>query len=236
MGKNVVLKTIAFILPLLIISDFLYLKSFRYELYDYLISEDSISEYLQAIAYFSSGVIFILIAIRLSGEKVRLQKILFLFAGLGVLLIAMEEISWGQRLFGIKTPEWFQSHNIQNELSIHNLEPIQKTIHFFYSMTGFFFSFGWIPFRYNFLNKKLPPVTITILRVIKPQWYLVTYFLPLFFFYTYLILTGSPGNYFTFNDQEIPELLLSLGMLLYSYLILRSLNKRLSKYSVELHG
>lgn len=229
MGRTVTIKTIAFVLPLFIISGLLYLKSFRYEFYDFLISEDSISEYLQAIAYFSSGIIFILIAKMFKGEGTRLHKILLITAGLGVLLIAMEEISWGQRLFGVKTPEWFQRHNIQNEISIHNLKPVQKIVHLLYAMTGFVFSFGWIPFRHNFTYYKLSPGIIGIIRMLKPHWFLMTYFLPLFFFYTFLLLTGSPGNFFTFNDQEIPELLLSLGLFLYSYLILRSLNQRLRK-------
>jgi hypothetical protein len=34
---------------------------------------------------------------------------------------AMEEISWGQRIFGIQSPGWFLEHNRQNELNIHNL-------------------------------------------------------------------------------------------------------------------
>lgn len=34
---------------------------------------------------------------------------------------AGEEISWGQRIFDVETPEFFQEHNIQNETNIHNL-------------------------------------------------------------------------------------------------------------------
>jgi hypothetical protein len=34
---------------------------------------------------------------------------------------AMEEISWGQRIFGVQSPEWFLEHNRQSELNIHNL-------------------------------------------------------------------------------------------------------------------
>ncbi len=32
-----------------------------------------------------------------------------------------EEISWGQRIFGIKTPKYFEEHNAQDEMNIHNL-------------------------------------------------------------------------------------------------------------------
>ena len=33
----------------------------------------------------------------------------------------MEEISWGQRIFGIESPEWFLKHNRQVETNVHNL-------------------------------------------------------------------------------------------------------------------
>lgn len=34
---------------------------------------------------------------------------------------SMEEISWGQRIFGIESPGWFKVHNAQQETNIHNL-------------------------------------------------------------------------------------------------------------------
>lgn len=33
-----------------------------------------------------------------------------------------EEVSWGQRVLGFSTPEYFQHRNIQGEFNIHNLE------------------------------------------------------------------------------------------------------------------
>lgn len=44
-----------------------------------------------------------------------LTAFLFFFA-------AGEEISWGQRIFGIETPEFFMNKNLQNETNLHNLE------------------------------------------------------------------------------------------------------------------
>jgi hypothetical protein len=43
------------------------------------------------------------------------------FLGLLFLFGAMEEISWGQRILGIESPEWFMRHNRQSEINIHNL-------------------------------------------------------------------------------------------------------------------
>lgn len=37
------------------------------------------------------------------------------------LVVAMEEISWGQRLFGLRPPDYFLVENYQQELNFHNL-------------------------------------------------------------------------------------------------------------------
>ncbi len=44
-------------------------------------------------------------------------------AGLGAfcLVVALEEISWGQRLIGFRAPTYFLQHNFQQELNLHNV-------------------------------------------------------------------------------------------------------------------
>jgi len=48
-----------------------------------------------------------------------LLSLLFFFGG-------GEEISWGQRIFGWKTPETFEKENIQRETNIHNLKMFNR--------------------------------------------------------------------------------------------------------------
>ena len=43
-----------------------------------------------------------------------------LFA-IGLLFIALEEISWGQRIFDIKSSDWLIANNYQQEITIHNI-------------------------------------------------------------------------------------------------------------------
>ena len=38
------------------------------------------------------------------------------------LFVALEEISWGQRLFGWSTPDWMAQRNIQGETNLHNIQ------------------------------------------------------------------------------------------------------------------
>jgi len=224
-SKRLVYRAIAFTLPLAAIIIFLTLKMKHSDLYAYTVSEDSFFEYVQALSYLSAGIIFMLPALKGLWSGQIIQVITLLVAGGILILIAMEEISWGQRIFGIRTPEWFRENNIQHEISIHNLEPVQKTIHLLYALTGAFFAFGWIPRRVGFITRNFPHELSSFFTLLKPRLYLMTYFLPLFLFYSYSIIKDSPGPFFTFNDQEIPELLLSIGILLYSIDLFSSLKR-----------
>ena len=50
------------------------------------------------------------------------------FASLAILLAVCcgEEISWGQRIFGWRTPEFFSNHNAQNETNLHNIQAVHQ--------------------------------------------------------------------------------------------------------------
>ncbi len=54
-------------------------------------------------------------------ERGRAAKRLWLFLGFLLIFGIMEEISWGQRILGIESPEWFLKHNRQGETNVHNL-------------------------------------------------------------------------------------------------------------------
>ena len=53
------------------------------------------------------------------------RPLIFLLTTIGGAAIfffgAGEEISWGQRIFGVETPEWMEEHNRQKEMNLHNL-------------------------------------------------------------------------------------------------------------------
>lgn len=43
-------------------------------------------------------------------------------------VMAGEELSWGQRMIGLGTPDWLRAINLQNELTLHNLSIFQPEI------------------------------------------------------------------------------------------------------------
>jgi hypothetical protein len=55
-------------------------------------------------------------------KKQVLPSILACFAVLLLIVMAGEEISWGQRIFGWATPEFFRENNIQGETNFHNMD------------------------------------------------------------------------------------------------------------------
>ena len=84
-----------------------------------LITEDHWGENATTVEY---GLCSLLL-IWLSFQPVpRLQKVMFFVNGLGAFFVAGEEISWGQRIFGLSTPELLRQHNTQGELTLHNLD------------------------------------------------------------------------------------------------------------------
>jgi hypothetical protein len=45
-----------------------------------------------------------------------------------LLFFAGEEIAWGQRLLGYRSPGFFRSHNTQSELTLHNIEGVNERV------------------------------------------------------------------------------------------------------------
>ena len=94
--------------------------------YRLLVNEDGIAEWLQVLALVVLFAIYLRLGVHLWGLGRRLYSILFVVAGVGVIFIAGEEISWGQRLFGVVTPKELQDINNQGETNIHNIGPLLR--------------------------------------------------------------------------------------------------------------
>ena len=51
------------------------------------------------------------------------QRLLFYLMAFLAFMAAMEEISWGQQLFGFRSGAFFTDHNLQKETNLHNFMP-----------------------------------------------------------------------------------------------------------------
>jgi uncharacterized membrane protein YozB (DUF420 family) len=86
--------------------------------------EDSVFETGTAFALLLSGVALLVAAVRAVRVRLRLSRWLALLiaaTGLASIFLGLEEISYGQRMFGWSTPEPVAAANLQRETNLHNL-------------------------------------------------------------------------------------------------------------------
>jgi len=192
--------------------------------YKRLLSEGGILEYLQALILFTSSWMSWLIAKDLWKRlAMRLHAVIYATISFGMLFVGLEEIAWGQILFGWKTPESIAAVNAQNQTTLHNLEFFQN---------------------YLDLNLFLVSVLILVLVLCRPSiwtirkplsngkliphksFFIPRYFWPLFFFaavLSYFVATESGTEIVINIDQEWAEFLLYLAAglaLLRTYILL----------------
>lgn len=77
--------------------------------------EDLLGEWAQVFLF----AITMLFAARQAIISARF-RLFFSLLAFACLFVAGEEVSWGQRLFDIPTPEFFNEHNLQQETNLHN--------------------------------------------------------------------------------------------------------------------
>jgi len=90
-------------------------------LFLWLVDEDALLEWLQFIFLLPASLLFAWISTRLLRTGPRWLGMLYALLALGAFFLAGEEISWGQRIFGWRTPEALEAVNAQHEISVHNI-------------------------------------------------------------------------------------------------------------------
>ena len=103
---------------------FILLFLFHVELYDQLTSEDNIIENLSAVLLLFCSCFFLISFFHARKSPLKIHHWLtygLLMLSIVFFLIAGEEISWGQRIFDLATPDYLSSVNEQDELNFHNI-------------------------------------------------------------------------------------------------------------------
>ncbi|MFW2404372.1 MAG: hypothetical protein ACN4GT_06355 [Gammaproteobacteria bacterium] len=95
------------------------IQSFDRDLYYLTVQEDEYLEWMSFWAFFVAGLVYLR---RAFDDGFSLFDDWFTL-GLAAfcLFVAFEEISWGQRIFGYRPPEYFLESNFQQELNLHNV-------------------------------------------------------------------------------------------------------------------
>ena len=84
------------------------------------VQEDQALEWASFWSFFVAGGVFAVAAWR---QRRTTGALPWFVAGLALfcVVVAMEEISWGQRVFGHRPPDYFLAENFQQELNLHNI-------------------------------------------------------------------------------------------------------------------
>lgn len=195
---------IIFLSGVLTFLSFVLIRLWPYEIFHRLSQEGNLVENLQIIALLA-GAVSSFILFKKYLKKHFTYTLIYFMLMIGFLGIAGEEISWGQRLLNIVTPDYFSERNVQKEINIHNLSTIGTTVPYIYSLVGFLGSFMWEARRkVQFLQKEFFDHLI-------PGWQFMFYFYFSFIFNLPIIL----GNSFLGEWSEFAELMLYIGTSLF---------------------
>ena len=168
--------------------------------FDWLRREDGALEWIQFIEYLLSSILAFIVFIK-QKKKRSLNSIIWLFIAFLSLIVAGEEISWGERLTGIGI-DTISNLNIQGETNFHNLPFFHNYLLDPVFELGCIFLgwFGWKKF------KKIDAF---------PTKNLSLFFLFVALFYFYFDISWASTTQQIRNDQEIFEFLLSTGIYLH---------------------
>jgi hypothetical protein len=86
-----------------------------------LLTEDQLFEYWTVVLYLASALVCLL-GPRVFAGTASITLYWLMVWGVLFLLVALEELSWGQRILGLDTPDFLVSRNLQKETNIHNLD------------------------------------------------------------------------------------------------------------------
>jgi hypothetical protein len=93
--------------------------------YGQMFSEGSVAEWFTFLIFMVASPIALACGRASWRKRERLRAGHHMLYGLGCLVVALEEMSWGQMVFNWPTPELLNQHNAQHETSLHNLHLLQ---------------------------------------------------------------------------------------------------------------
>ena len=173
------------------------------------VREDSLVEWLTALAFFAGFVAACLIAKNLYLARHRILSAYHGLLAVFCLFVGLEEVSYGQRLLGFATPQPVAARNVQNDMTIHNMD---------FMLAWFFIlgpllvgAFGMLGVVLSGLRRWIDPRLAEVLGFMVPPWFLASWFVPIALFAAYGALAWGQVPALEWQDQEPIEGLVALG-------------------------
>lgn len=222
---------------IIIVSSYLIYLLLKEETVIRLGKEDGLFEYLTAVSFLVTSLLFLRIFFR-RRKLIHLVFALVFFMGMG------EEISWGQRIFNYQSPEYFRENNIQSEVNFHNLTIFDSqeeggnyksglsyylSMNFLYKLFWFIYGivlpvgyilFPWLKKILDKIDLLVPPFLLGIIFLFN--WIIRKIILTVF-----VSIENSPSYYYA--ATEIGEFGAAIVFLMLSIYFFRTGNKALKE-------
>jgi len=183
------------------------------------IMEDGPIENATSFIYLLSSIFSILISVFFIKTEKKLFGILYLILFVFFIVMALEEINWGERIFVIQYQDFFTSRGA-SQLSLHNLPGTTYPLYILWIVIGFVGTFGCA----LFLKRGKTKYNLFVRNFI-PNWFFGIYFFQTLLYtafelyHYYMIHTYSDffgrANKLLNYDPEINEFLVSVGIIFF---------------------
>ncbi len=184
-------------------------------LYRFITAEDSILEWSQVLAVGATAILLAVTAVLFVRRSERRWAALFGGAALVMVVVAGEEISWGQRIFAITTPEQLAAINTQGETNLHNVKGVLRPLNFIWMMGAGIAAA--LPFAYLLVRSRGLAGPRSLYRFVPPLALVTAFAIPFVYrFGRFIFEEGTSGSF-----AEVVELLLYFGLMAFAFLLLR---------------
>jgi hypothetical protein len=190
-------------------------------LFRLLTKEDRILEWLQFAVLVAAAFMAARVAIQLRRSGKVPAAVLWGVFATGCLLIAGEEIAWGQRLLGVETPEALDEINHQGELTGHNIRGVQDAVNLVFVAAGLFGSAGAA-----FVRSRLRPLPGSTVDLLTPPLFLISLFVIVAGYKSARLLVFQEARFLVVKYGEYVEACLALAFLAFGWYMLRWLRER----------
>jgi hypothetical protein len=198
------------------------------KIYHFFTGEDRFAENLQVFLWLLAFGLGFLVVKRHWQAGRYVMALLYLCLNAGIFVIIGEEVSWGQRMLGLETPETLKTVNRQREINIHSLEGMIGTFRSLYLIIG---AYGTLlPLLF------IRPQTSTgaafarrraLISMLVPHYTLTLYFLTTLAWRAYVGFWRLPDKYYFVMTKysEVVELILATGFFLFMSFQLRKISQ-----------
>lgn len=233
-------KWFVFLLPFVFILLFWWMRvetHGRNEMYRGYTREDGPVEWATALFLLGASVLLAIAAKRGFRARCLLPSIGLSVLALFVLWLGLEEISYGQRIFGWGTPDTLAQINYQEETNIHNIEGLDELMDqigpqliLLWGVTGW--AFTLLLSQVRFFSSDWRGWVL----LLAPPLFLSSFFLP---YAIWFYECCTPGGFLVSRDQELAEMFLGLAFLVYgvwAYLGSKSYSVRSTREEAHPHA